>query len=251
MRGLRERRFRRQMAGPRIVRAFGEVHADPFFVEVGSNDGEQHDHLHAMIHERSWRGLMVEPVPYVFRRLERNYGALDRVALENAAVADRDGTLPFFHLIEASEADHAMLPDWYDALGSFSREVIANHRDQIPDIEERIVEIEVPCLTFESLCREHGIAEIDLLVIDTEGYDHEILKGIDFERFRPRLVIYEHFHLRPADRGASRERLHLAGYESLEEGFDTFCLRTAVNDELTRIWRDTSPAIAAVSAHEQ
>ena len=73
----------------------------------------------------------------------------------------------------------------------------------------------------------------DLLAVDTEGHDAAILAGVDFERFRPRLVLYEHFHLPADERVGTRERLHGDGYETMEEGFDTYCLRPA-EDELTQ-----------------
>ena len=56
-------------AGPKLLRAFAESVPDPFFIEIGSNDGDQHDHLRPFILERGWSGIMVEPVDYVFRRL--------------------------------------------------------------------------------------------------------------------------------------------------------------------------------------
>jgi hypothetical protein len=85
---------------------------------------------------------------------------------------------------------------------------------------------------------------VDLVVVDTEGYDAEILESIDFSAAPPRLVVYEHYHLGPDEQRACRERLEAAGYETLEEGFDTFCLRPG-DDELGRRWRALEPAVEA------
>src|SRR5262249_14326354 len=153
-----------------------------FFIEIGSNDGEQHDHLRPFILAGDWRGIMVEPVPYIFERLQRSYGRRsDRIALVNAAVAEEGGRLPFFHVRDASAEERALLPDWYDGIGSFSRDAVLAHVTDIADIDERIVRAEVTALTFESLCSRHGVDEVDLLVIDTEGYDWRILAGIDLD----------------------------------------------------------------------
>ena len=95
MRRLQDRRSHRRLAGPRLLQAFGEAYPRAFFIEIGSNDGDQHDHLQPLIRSLQWTGLMVEPVPYVFERLRHNYADLDRVTLENAAIADRDGQVPF------------------------------------------------------------------------------------------------------------------------------------------------------------
>jgi len=245
------RRWRRRLAGPKLIEAFAEVNARPFFIEIGSNDGQQHDHLRGLIHARGWSGIMVEPVPYVFERLRANYGGADGVALENAAIADRNGTLPFYHLAEATGEERDRLPTWYDAIGSFSREVVLGHAAHIPDIEDRIVRTEVPCLTFEALCDKHRAANVDLLLIDTEGYDHEIIKRIDLGTHRPRLLIYEHYHLPPAERAECRSRVEGFGYETLEEGFDTFCLLTEPDDELSNTWRRVEPGIPGLFASDE
>jgi len=249
-RGLRHRRFQRRLAAPRLLRAFADAYPDAFFVEIGSNDGEQHDHLRPFILDRAWRGIMVEPVPHVFERLRRNYGAIDRVALVNAAIAEQDGTLPFYYPAPAAEAELARLPDWYDGIGSLSREAVVGHARQIPDIEARVVREEVECLTYASLRRRHGDPRVDLLVIDTEGHDWAILRSLDLSVERPRLIVYEHFHLSPADRRAARAHLDHAGYESLEEGFDTFCLAPA-GDALMQTFRGLRPAVPGVSVDDE
>lgn len=249
-RAAAHRRLRRRLAGPRLLAAFARAYPEAFFVEIGSNDGEQHDHLRPLIVSQQWRGIMVEPVPYVFERLARNYGGLDRVVLENAVIADHDGELPFFHLREAAAGDRERLPDWYDGIGSLSRDFVLNHRDRIPDIDRRLTTTQVPALTFDSLCRRHSVDHLDLLLVDAEGHDWEILRRIDLARWRPRVVIYEHYHLTSADRRASRARFRDQGYELIEEGFDTFCLRSEPADELTGTWRRTRPAVPAVTAGE-
>ena len=245
------RRLLDRLAGPRLLRAFARSYPEAVFVEVGANDGEHHDQLRPLILAHPWRGLMVEPVPYIFERLADNYGALGRITLVNAAVADRDGELPFFHPRDVSESEREQLPPWYDGIGSFSREAVLGHRDRIPDIEERLVERQVPCMTFASLCRRHSLERLDLLLIDTEGFDWEVLRQVDLDGLRPRLIVYEHFHLDAGTRAAAREHLLAHGYETLEEGFDTFALDPTPADELTAVWGRLRPAVAAVSAEEE
>ncbi|MFL5845929.1 MAG: FkbM family methyltransferase [Solirubrobacteraceae bacterium] len=240
----------RPLVLPAILAAFAEAHPQAVFVEIGANDGEQHDHLRPHILAGDWRGVMVEPVPYVFARLRENYEGVAGVALENAAVAAHDGRLPFFHLRDAADAERATLPSWYDGVGSFSRDAILSHAPQIPGVADRIVELEVEAVTFATLLARHGIARPDLVVIDTEGHDWEIVRSIDLAEHGPRLLIYEHFHLAPEHRAACRAHLQSAGYETLEEGFDTIALRPEA-DALTTAFRAATPAVAGVSKHEE
>ena len=239
-----------RMAGPKLLEAFADEYPEAFFVEVGSNDGDKHDHLRPFILARQWRGILVEPVPYIFARLKENYAGIDRLTLANVAIADRDGELPFYHLVEEEDPVSSGLPEWYDGTGSFSRDALLKHRHEIPDVEERIVQTAVPTLTLTSLCRREGRTGVDLLLIDTEGYDWEILRNADLPAIQPRLVVYEHFHLSAEDRRACRAHLEELGYETMEEGFDTFCLDTRADDRLTRRWRGLRPAVAGVAAYE-
>jgi FkbM family methyltransferase len=237
------RRASPQLLGRELLTAFADAHPDAFFVEIGSHDGQHHDHLKPFIERHGWRGVMVEPVPYVFARLHAHYGANAGLTLVNVAIADRDGTLPLYHLRDATPEERAHLPWWYDATGSFSRDVLLGHAAEIPDVEERIVEREVPTLTFDSLMERHGTGRLDLLLVDTEGYDWEVVRRVDLERYRPRLVIYEHFHLSDGDRAATEERFASAGYEALQEGMDTFCLDARVDDALLERFRAAEPRI--------
>jgi len=239
-----------RMAGPKLVEAFAEQYPNALFVEIGSNDGDHHDHLREHIQSRSWRGVMVEPVPFIFENLTHRYGHIAGVVLENAAIAPAEGELPFYHLAEASREDRERLPYWYHGTGSFSREQVLAHKRDIPDIEDRIVERTVTALTFASLAAKHGLDDLDLLLTDTEGYDWEILRTVDLSRFRPRLAIYEHYHLSREDRAACVEHFRSSGYSILEEGFDTFCLRTDEDDELTRTFQRLRPAVRGVAAYE-
>jgi FkbM family methyltransferase len=243
-------RVRETLAGPKILRAFADVYPEAFFVEIGANDAEQHDHLRPFLSAGRWRGIMVEPVPYVFERLRANTAGLRGVVLENAAIADRDGELPFYHLAEVNDRQREGLPRWYDGIGSFSREAVLNHASLVPGLEQRLVCVQVPSLTFESLCRKHEVDRVDLLLVDTEGYDHEILGNFDWTVYRPRLVVYEHYHLAPEDRATMRVRLEHLGYELKEEGFDTWCLHVGPQDQLTETFRALAPGIPAASVHE-
>ena len=46
-------------------------------------------------------------------------------------------------------------------------------------------------ITFSQLCENYGITEIEYLQIDTEGYDSEIIKSIDFSKVKINKIRYE------------------------------------------------------------
>lgn len=206
----------------RVVYELAQALPSARFVQVGAHDGTQLDPLRQAILGSRWSGVMVEPVPYVFARLERRYGAHPRLTLENVAIAEADGTREFHHLRQAAEAEEVW--PWYDALGSFRRDVVLSHGELVADIEDRLVTVELPCVTFSTLCARNGIDRLDLVQIDTEGYDAEVLRLIDLPRLRPAVVIYEHLHLDPTDREMSRALMEGHGYRQVSDGMDTICV---------------------------
>ena len=162
---------------------------------------------------------MIEPVEYVFKRLTARFGGNDRFILERVAIAEIDGAKDFYYLQESTPGEN--LPAWYDQLGSFSLPTILKHREDIPDIESRLRKVSCSCMTFRSLCDKHGVKNIDLIHIDTEGFDYEVLKLIELDHHRPTLVMYEHKHLSEVDHEAARTLLTERGYLLAGNAADT------------------------------
>ena len=223
----------------RVIAEFARLFPSAFFVQVGSNDGLKLDPLRPHILDRQWSGIMIEPLPYVFQQLSAVYGDHPRIILENVAVADHDGTAEIFYIPESADPS---LPNWYDALGTFRKDVLLKHTEFIPDIASRIASTEVPCLTFDSICSRNDVASIDLVQMDTEGYDFEVIKLIDLDRFRPKLLMFEHLHLAPPDYQACLRLLRTSGYEDISDTMDTVCLRVGdlgpEHASLLRLWKE-------------
>ena len=85
---------------------------------------------------------------------------------------------------------------------------------------------------------------MDLLQIDTEGYDYEILRTIDFSRLRPRFINYER-ELLQDDGPACRSMLSAAGYVLFDWGEDD---KDTLAVALTSI--DRGPAVEAAGLSE-
>jgi FkbM family methyltransferase len=209
------------------------------YVQIGANDAQHSSNpLRPFMLRHRWRGLLVEPVPRVFERLCRSHAGRDHLTLENAVVAGADGVTDYYCLAKTDDP----LPSWYDQIGSFSRDNVLKHRDlvpgqPIPDIEQRIITLKVPCLSFESLCHKHGLGKLDLVHIDTEGYDYEVIKQIDFNAHQPSVLLYEHKHLPAIDKNNCRVYLEHMGYATLEVGADTLCVRLSEARLCSRLGR--------------
>ena len=180
---------------------------DVFFLQVGANDGLLDDPIHYLVRGYGWRGILMEPVPHLFNRLRANYRGAQGPIFVNAALSEIDGSAIFYRI---RMADH--LPAWCEGLGSFRRDVILSNRNDVPDIESHIVEESIESISFRKLIDRYQPPRIDLVVIDTEGYDLQILRQIDLLRFKPELIVYEHKHLTESERRTAADLLSAHGY---------------------------------------
>jgi len=196
---------------------FALAHRDVFFVQVGAHDARAGDQLSLYIERDGWRGVLVEPVPELFERLRARYEGSPGLAFENVALAEEDGTRSFYQLDETAGDVYALA----DHLGSLDREVLLSHEEQVPNIEDHLVRIEVPCASFDTLLRRHAIEHIDVLSLDTEGYDGKLLRAFPWHRVQPRLVAYEHNHLDAPEREATETLLRELGYELVRSRTNT------------------------------
>lgn len=184
------------------------------FVQVGANDGRTADLIYPLVKRFGWTGLLVEPVPELFSDLKNNYSDISGLKFERSAVAECKGSLPLYRII--SKPELPMLPSWAVGLGSLDKSVLIGHSSQIEGLEQYLVEEEVPTDTLESIMVRHDIDNIDLFIIDVEGYDYHVLKQLDFNKYRPRLIIFESKHLSSDDKLRSYEILKSNNYSYVE-----------------------------------
>ena len=74
-------------------------------------------------------------------------------------------------------------------------------------LEPFIDEITLQGLSLQDLFSRNSINQIDLLHIDTEGYDWKILSQLELNKFKPTLILFEHVHLPALEKQQSIEFL--------------------------------------------
>lgn len=188
------------------------------FVQIGANDGVRFDDLYAFVTGHCSSGLVVEPLPDAFERLRHNYADYPSIMPVNVAVFERPGTMTIYRVAHGCLSRY---PGWAGGIASFDRDHLVRHGIAPEDIEA----LEVACMPFMQLVEEHGVLDAQLLQLDTEGYDDRILQMIDFDRFQPSLIKYEHKNLAPAQREAVHQLLQRRGYRCATDGNDTVAWR--------------------------
>ncbi len=190
-----------------------------FFIQIGSNDGKSGDPIFEYVKKYKWQGILVEPVTYIFEKLKDTYKNTAGLFFENSAIDKEDGYKTFYRV---KENDNPENPYWYDQLGSFKKEVVEKHKEAIPDFDKNFISEKIKCLSFSNLLKKYNVEKIDVLHIDTEGYDYELIKLVPFQKVRPKMILYEHKHLSISDIKECRSFLIKHGYNLLETDTDTF-----------------------------
>jgi FkbM family methyltransferase len=163
-----------------------------FFIEAGAHDGFTQSNTYWLERFRGWRGLLVEPIPEMAAeaRLSRPSAAVIQCALVAADDPAERVTMRFGDLM--SVVDGVKDADW-PGMGT-----VLGWRDAY--------DIEVDARSLSSILEEVDAPEIDLLSLDTEGFEASALRGLDLERHAPRYIVVE-IHERARDQPPIDEAL--------------------------------------------
>jgi len=180
---------------PRQIYALSPLHAKikrqfPFrrgmFFEAGGNDGLTQSNTAYLERYLGWRGFLVEPLPDQCRKCADNRPGATVI---NAALTsdDRAGStleLRYSNLMSiVDDPVRCLVPaDEHLALG---RQFLGS------DCELAGRRVAAKTTTVSRILERAGDPEIDFFSLDVEGYELEVLKGVDFERHRPKTFLVE------------------------------------------------------------
>lgn len=189
---------------PHVSKAFPR-----FIVDVGANDGRRNSNSYFFL-QRGWSGILIEPNPVVFQKLAMYYQNQPTVRCVNVGCSDKAGVLPLFLGADGEAAE-------FSTLSRDDNDYFRRTRT------EEAVEVQVKKLT-DVLTENDSPPEIGILSVDVETFDLEVLKGLDFSKFRPRIIITESYASKDPEK-----------FKLLEQNGYTFWKRRGVNT----IWRQT------------
>lgn len=89
-------------------------------------------------------------------------------------------------------------------------------------------EMKVPTLTWKGLLQKHGMANPDMVIVDTEGMDDVIVNQIELESGGPAFIQFESLHLDAERLSVCTRRLEAGGYRFIMSEYDLLCLHPKV-----------------------
>jgi FkbM family methyltransferase len=143
-----------------------------FYVDVGANNPYDCSNT-ARFYRRGWRGINIEPIPNNLNKFKKER-PLD-INL-NIGVGNKEGSFDFFEFEE-------------DMLSTFSKK---EANEEIKKGKKFLKKHKIKIQKLSSVLEKYTKnKEIDLLSIDTEGFDMDVLKSNNWKKFRPKLVCIE------------------------------------------------------------
>lgn len=149
------------------------------FVEIGCCD---FDTLRPLC-DKGWSGVMIDPYRPYLDNIE-DHKNLTKI---NLAVALYEGSTEYTRINDSfieEKGDY-----FHKGMGTITNITTIKSTDYF---EGYLETHKVETITFDKLMTKLGITEIDYLKIDTEGMDFDILKSIDYNKYKINLIKMEH-----------------------------------------------------------
>lgn len=145
----------------------------PTYLDIGAHDPFYLSNT-AFFYLRGCRGICIEPDPELFKNIKKN--RKHDICL-NVGIGTGDAAKADFFVMTSS------------TLNTFSKEEAHRYESFGNQTIEKVLSI--PLLSINSLVAQHCQKTPDFLNLDVEGLDYEIIKSIDFDKFRPIVICVE------------------------------------------------------------
>lgn len=149
-----------------------------FFIEAGAHDGVSLSNTW-FLESIGWTGLLVEAHPELASKCKK---ARPKSKVVHSALGPDNGP-------STCEFQMVLGDGGIDAL-SFS-DATSSHRDRILREGGLIQTVTVPCTSLNKLLNEQQVSRVDFLSLDVEGAEMLVLSGLDFDKWKPRILAIE------------------------------------------------------------
>lgn len=162
-----------------------KISPNPIIFDVGGNSGQSIEKFKQIFKNPIIHSF--EPIESEFKKMKEKFGNDENIYLNNFALGEKDGLKEFYITAKSSNSSFNKIKKNTSWLKKRKEENLVNSEDFITKKEN------IKITTIDNYCLKKKIDRIDLLKIDTQGYEDKVLEGskISFEKEKVRAVITE------------------------------------------------------------
>lgn len=164
-------------------RYFADKSGPGFFIECGAFDGLTECSCLFFEESLGWQGINIEPSPIIYSQLVRNRPQSVNV---NIALSDRSGQATFHQVIH---------PQFGELCTNGSLTHSPDHQALLINSHCTFHEYTVETITWNDLIRLQAVSQVDLFVLDVEGHELSVLRGMLDCSVLPRILCIEHSYV--------------------------------------------------------
>jgi FkbM family methyltransferase len=174
-----------------------------FFIEAGANDGLKQTNTLYFEKYKGWSGLLIEAIPQLAEACRENR---PHCIVEHAALV-------------ADDYPEETVELRYCDLMSVVKGGLNSKEDELEHVQkgsqflketDEIHTVTAPARTLSDILSKHGIDQIDLLSLDVEGYEAQVLRGLDLTVHRPQYMLIELREMEPIKKVLRDNYRHVA-----------------------------------------
>lgn len=133
-----------------------------FYIECGANDGINQSNSWYFDKCKNWKGILIEPIPRLFRELKNNRNSKN--IFVNKCLVSKKYKHKYINITDKNLASRI----------------------------EKNSSLKVEVSTLNKILMENNAPKIiNLFSLDVEGYEFEVLNGIDFSKYKFEFILIE------------------------------------------------------------
>jgi FkbM family methyltransferase len=133
-----------------------------FYIECGANDGINQSNSWYFDKYKNWKGILIEPIPRLFKELKNNRNCKN-IFINKYLVSEK-----------------------------YSKEYIYITDKNLASKIEKNSSLKVEVSTLNKILKENNAPKIiNLFSLDVEGYEFEVLEGINFSKYKFEFILIE------------------------------------------------------------